>query len=58
VTKKQRILGGLWGAVVGDALGVPVEFQNRAAVQANPVSGMRGFGTYNQPPGTWSDDSQ
>jgi ADP-ribosylglycohydrolase len=57
VTQKQRILGGLWGAVVGDALGVPVEFQNRAAVQANPVSGMRGFGTYNQPPGTWSDDS-
>ena len=24
----ERVLGGLWGAVVGDALGVPVEFQS------------------------------
>lgn len=30
---KDRILGGLWGAVVGDALGVPVEFKSRATVQ-------------------------
>ena len=53
----DRILGGLWGSLVGDALGVPVEFTNRAAVQANPVTDMRGFGTHAQPPGTWSDDS-
>jgi hypothetical protein len=25
LTFKDRVLGGLWGAVVGDALGVPVE---------------------------------
>ena len=24
---------------------------------AGPVTGMEGFGTYNMPPGTWSDDS-
>lgn len=53
----SRLLGGLWGSLCGDALGVPVEFQNRAAVQANPVTGMRGYGTHGQPPGTWSDDS-
>lgn len=57
ISKKERALGGLWGSVVGDALGVPVEFKDRATVQADPVTGMRGYGTHQQPPGTWSDDS-
>jgi len=26
-------------------------------MQAEPAKGMIGYGTYNQPPGTWSDDS-
>src|SRR5271170_4194670 len=56
-SKRERILGGLWASLTGDALGVPVEFKDRATVQANPVSDMQGFGTYHQPPGTWSDDS-
>jgi ADP-ribosylglycohydrolase/O-acetyl-ADP-ribose deacetylase (regulator of RNase III) len=51
------ILGGLWGAVVGDALGVPVEFKLRGALDEQPVTDLRGYGTYNVPPGTWSDDS-
>jgi ADP-ribosylglycohydrolase len=55
--QQDRILGGLWGALVGDALGVPVEFIDRDEVRINPVTGMRGFGTHKQPPGTWSDDS-
>ncbi|MEM0994295.1 MAG: ADP-ribosylglycohydrolase family protein [Bacteroidota bacterium] len=45
------------GLVVGDALGVPVEFESRAALSKNPVKGMRAHGTYHQPKGTWSDDS-
>ena len=53
----DRVHGGLWGAVVGDALGVPVEFRSRADVQLDPVTDLRGHGTYNQPKGTWSDDS-
>ena len=57
LTREDRILGGLWGAVVGDALGVPVEFSTRTDVQGNPVTDLRGHGTYNQPKGTWSDDS-
>ncbi len=57
LSTEGRLLGGLWGALAGDALGVPVEFQSREAVRRNPVTGMRGFGTHNQPPGTWSDDS-
>lgn len=45
------------GVCVADALGVPVEFQSRAAIAKSPVTTMQGYGTYNQPPGTWSDDS-
>lgn len=52
-----RSRGALLGAAVGDALGVPVEFRGRAHLQADPVTGMRGFGTHQQPPGTWSDDT-
>jgi len=44
----------LLGVAVGDALGVPVEFQPRGSFL---VREMRGYGTYNQPPGTWSDDT-
>lgn len=56
MARTQRVLGGLWGAIVGDALGVPVEFKSRAEVQANPVTNMRGHGTHHQEAGTWSDD--
>src|SRR5271169_5325226 len=54
---RSRILGGLWGAAVGDALGVPVEFSRRAEREADPVTDLRGYGTHNQPLGTWSDDT-
>ena len=54
---KNKITGGLWGSVVGDALGVPVEFLGRSQLKDDPVIDMRGFGTHSQPAGTWSDDS-
>lgn len=53
----NNILGGILGTAIGDALGVPVEFMSRAAIQQNPVTEMREYGTHNQPRGTWSDDS-
>lgn len=53
---ESRLLGGLHGSLVGDALGVPVEFQSRQARRSDPVTSMRAFGTWNQPAGTWSDD--
>lgn len=56
MTPRSRILGGLYGSLIGDALGVPVEFKPRADRILDPVTGMRGFGTHNQPKGTWSDD--
>ncbi|MBP1747938.1 MAG: ADP-ribosylation/Crystallin [Deltaproteobacteria bacterium] len=53
----ERILGSLWGAVVGDALGVPVEFKSRRERTRDPVTSMRGHGTFDLPAGSWSDDS-
>ncbi len=53
---EKHILGGLYGSLVGDALGVPVEFASREARQKDPVVGMRGGGSHGQLPGTWSDD--
>lgn len=50
----NKFYNGIIGLVVGDALGVPVEFKRRDTFT---VTDMRGYGTYNQPPGTWSDDS-
>ena len=46
-----------FGFAVGDALGVPVEFKSRDYLKNAPVEEMIGYGTWNQPPGTWSDDS-
>lgn len=54
---KNKIESGLFGLAIGDALGVPVEFQSRSYLKANPVSEMIGYGTHYQPLGTWSDDS-
>ena len=48
---------GIYGLVVGDAMGVPVEFTSREDRKLDPVTDMRGYGTYSQPEGTWSDDS-
>jgi len=54
---EDKILGGILGLAVADAIGVPVEFNSRESLRRNPVTDMRGYGTYNQPPGTWSDDT-
>ena len=48
---------GIMGVVIGDALGCPVQFKSREEVARNPVTGMRGFGTFNLPAGSWTDDS-
>lgn len=44
----------IYGAAVGDALGVPFEFLTRDTFACTD---MTGFGTHNQPAGTWSDDT-
>jgi len=55
--KKNIWLDGIMGLVVADALGVPVEFMSREELKKNPVTGMQGYGTYNLPEGSWSDDT-
>lgn len=51
------VKSALFGVAVGDALGVPVEFKSREDILHDPVTDMTGYGTYDLPPGTWSDDS-
>jgi ADP-ribosyl-[dinitrogen reductase] hydrolase len=61
ITTASRIRGGLYGLLVGDALGVPYEFHHRSAIppaaeiEMVPPAGFERAhaGT---PPGTWSDD--
>jgi len=46
----------LFGVLVGDALGLSHEFETREALLIKPVTDIVGYGTHNQPPGTFSDD--
>lgn len=59
--RQQRIAGGLIGLLVGDALGVPYEFNAPVAIPAEhlleyqpPPGFVRSHARV--PPGTWSDD--
>jgi ADP-ribosyl-[dinitrogen reductase] hydrolase len=61
ISVRDRIWGGLFGLLVGDALGVPYEFHPAASLPSpdeidfQPPEGFRR--TYpSVPPGTWSDD--
>jgi ADP-ribosylglycohydrolase len=54
---QQTVISMLLGHAMADAIGVPVEFSKRQKLKDNPVTGVREFGTYNQPAGTWSDDT-
>lgn len=56
-TRLETIRAVVLGHAVADALGVPVEFSSRAELDSHPVSEMMGFGTYNVPAGSWSDDT-
>lgn len=51
-TPEAQLRAALLGLAVGDALGVPVEFQSRAARRLDPVAHMRAYGTHHQPAGT------
>ena len=47
----------LYGVCVGDALGVPVEFESREYLKNNLVTKMGSGGVHDQGIGVWSDDS-
>jgi len=50
----DRLPAAVYGFAVGDALGVPYEFCDRDTFRCDR---MTGYGTHDQPPGTWSDDT-
>lgn len=52
----KMIMGALLGVVVGDALDLPVQFESRAERKIRSVTGMEGWGVFNMPPGSFSDD--
>lgn len=50
----EKMKEAVYGAITGDALGVPFEFNERGTFTCTE---MVGYGTYGKPEGTWSDDS-
>ena len=55
--KRNYLKDLLYGVSVGDALGVPVEFESREYLTENPVTKMTLGGVHDQGIGVWSDDS-
>lgn len=53
----DKLQAGIMGSVIGDAIGVPYEFRSRNEMKYNPCTDIVGYGTYNKPIATWSDDS-
>lgn len=53
----KRFKGSYYGFLIGDAMGVPIEFEDRKTLLENPVVDMKGYGSYDVPKGSWSDDS-
>lgn len=54
---ENKVKAGILGVCIGDALGVPVEFKKREDLKRFPVTKMLEYMSWNQPKGTWSDDS-
>lgn len=57
MTNLEKLKAIIYGVAVGDALGVPYEFNSRGKMDKNPCVDMIGNGTYHQPVGSWSDDT-
>lgn len=54
---KEKYKNAILSSIIGDALGVPVEFSTRQELALCAVKNMLGYGRYDLPEGTWSDDS-
>ena len=54
MTSKEKIKNSIRAYIMGDALGVPFEFKMKGTFKCQDFIG---FGTYQKPAGTWSDDT-
>ena len=50
----KQLYDAIFGFAIGDALGVPYEFQERGSFLCTDLTG---YGCHHQPAGTWSDDT-
>ena len=50
----KQLYDAIFGFAIGDALGVPYEFQSRGSFRCTDLTG---YGCHRQPAGTWSDDT-
>lgn len=48
---------GMFGLIVGDAVGMPVQFEGREKRVLNPVTDMLAHEYFDMPKGSWTDDS-
>lgn len=51
------VKNSLYGFIVGDAMGVPVEFEDREKLINKPVTSMLGYGSHDVEAGVYSDDT-
>ena len=44
--KRGAIIGGILGVVIGDALGLPVQFMTKTEIRKNLITDMTGGGAF------------
>lgn len=55
--ENDRLINSILGFIIGDVMGVPIEFVDRKKLINNKVVDMLEYGSHNMPKGSWSDDS-
>lgn len=53
----SKYIDSIIGHAIGDAMGVPIEFEPRIKLLEHPITKMIGYGSHDVPAGTWSDDT-
>lgn len=54
---EKIVYSGIYGLIIGDILGVPVEFLDREVLAKNPIKDIQKSEIYDLPKGIWSDDT-
>lgn len=53
----SKFIDSIIGHAIGDAMGVPIEFESRERLFVSPITKMIGYGSHDVEAGTWSDDT-